>query len=1059
MAKGNTNIFLNNQNVADANVAGSIVRLTDGSVKLKAGLPSGITNKEIRLALNFRNAFKQGDAAGAINSFFSSVQAQFKSIRYASDNILFWVVRKKYSYREITQYSDSGSAFASGYLGRLFPSQSRNVSQWWNQGASGLMNNPLTQIASSTLDISTTMDFSDGTDLKNYFNVTSDSIGVVANTKYLQLDTTLPLIDITQERYGVPIPFSASSENKISPTTRNIMYNLSKFNTALMRRNLIPVAYGNTTVIANLAVDATLPHGLNLINDLPTFVKLNTSIMTLIGGLKSAIRDIRVFRYISYLSNIGNKAGFNYRDNRPSTGADKDFVVLSGEEQAAGITEEINSLAAISQAQAAVQKAAQSDIINSFFQGRGSQIITPSGGVVRSNIESGELIIEPDEVPALPGLPPAEFIDEVPPGTEENTFNATGEQIRLDWDGSPNAEILSGWAGQSGTSYILQGGASLNGERDLFIVAPTTDANGRGIPELQAKYPLGSVVYVTNNVTGKTVRAIIGDNGAAYRGWGELSGKLAESLGIDIVTKSDGRKVTGNSKNYNISIQLDTSQNVGPRGSQTIDSINTFLNNTPSAPAPVRQVNTTGINQVAQGIINSRGASTPTSVAPTKVSNGQTVVDIDALMNEGFSGTAPAEQPATAPVVSTQYYNKQGVPIIEVDLPTESGIPNGGSTLAADILDTPDLTNNDAFAPTPLTLTSTPSSTTQQQNTGTVTVPGFNNTQNTQNQQAQSDQTFISEMTSLLDSIGSGKYSNRQKSDRYTFFINVEGAYQEVDYLLKRLSTGLNPCKSIIQRLSTAATTALSNSIDTSSPATAASQLSLLGIPSQFADLGGEVIKLAFANKNSNTAITDAISDQFTNFTDPLLENPWVGAYDSVVGGFNELGGLIGGDSAVGGLLPTSSELFDALDPGLFLEELKIPSILPSVDLGSIKDLLSLAASVATSGPPTSLTGLIKMQEQLYSIICNFELPDITFPALEALLKMNFKELEQKIKEMVTRFIERILDQFNILKILKNLKKTFKELLEEIKQKIIEQLFSCEKYKKADKSGKPSAGG
>jgi DNA integrity scanning protein DisA with diadenylate cyclase activity len=99
------------------------------------------------------------------------------------------------------------------------------------------------------------------------------------------------------------------------------------------------------------------------------------------------------------------------------------------------------------------------------------------------------------------------------------------------------------------------------------------------------------------------------------------------------------------------------------------------------------------------------------------------------------------------------------------------------------------------------------------------------------------------------------------------------------------------------------------------------------------------------------------------------------------------------------------------------------------------------------------------MQEQLYSIICNFELPLITFPDLEALLKMKFKDVKQMVIDMVTKFVERILDQFNILKLLKNMKKTFKQLLEEIKQKIVEQLFSCEKYKKADKSGKPSVGG
>jgi hypothetical protein len=1035
MAKGNTNVILNNQNIADGNVAGSLTHITNGSVKFKQGLPSGISDKEIKLALNFRNSFKQGNAASAVNDFFKSLEAQFKSIKYGSDSILFWVVRKKYSYREITKFSSSGSFFSQGLLPRLFPSMSRQVGEWWNQGSSGLLNNPLVQATSSTLGISTSVDPGATTDLKSFFDVTSDSIGVMANTKYMQLDSTLPLIDITQERYGVPIPFSASSENKISPTTRNIMYNLSKFNTALMRRNLIPVAYGNTTVQANLAVDATLAHGVNLINDLPTFVKLNTGIKALVFGLKTAISDIRIFRYISYLGNIGNKSGFNYRDNRPATAADKDFIVLSGEEQAAGILNEINDIASLSQAQALVQKAAQSDIINNFFQSRGSQIITPTGGVVRSEISSGELIIEPS---TLPELPPAEFVDEIPAGTDGNVFEAA--EARLDWDGSPNAKIYSGPAiGQFETSYRVQDGY-LNGETDLFVVAPTMvrGANGRYTYDssLGAKYPLGTVVYVTNK-NGTTVRAIIGDNGPAENGWGEVSGRLAQSLGIPIVTTESGRRVTGGS-GHSLTFQLDPTTRV-PNGSSTRSGLTTLLNNVQSTP-PTQPINNAGVNAVAQTIIDSRNVdSTVTEADLARATRydkkGQPYIDtlvfLDDAVNETEAGTVPAPTPASAPAVYTADNT-----IVEPELPAWDG----------EVVQT-------ATASTP---SSTP---TEQQGSGAVSAPGVSSIQTAQNEQAQSSTDVLAQMTTLLDSLGAGKYSNRQKSDIYTFFINVEGVYQKVDYLLKRISTGLNPCKSIIQRLSTAATPALTNAIDTSSPATASSQLALLGIPSQFADLGGELLQGVFAGEDATKTIADTISDQFTNFTDPLAENPWVSAYDDATGSLNQLGGLVGGADFAGGILPTSSDILEFLDPGLFIEDLKIPSILPSVDLGSIKDLLSLAASVATSGPPTSLTGLIKLQEQLYSIICNFQLPIIDFPDVKALLEMDFKDVKDKLKEVYDRIVERFLETFNIAKIMKDLNKTFKEMMDELKKNFIKQFLSCEKYKKADKSGKPSVGG
>jgi hypothetical protein len=398
--KGNKNVITGSQNIADANVTGSLVYLNNGAVKIKSGLGKLVSNTELESAIKFRNSFKNANVASTLNTFFAEIESKFKSFSFANDSILYWVVKRKYSYREIVRYNSTGSAFTQGFLSRIVL---QGLTRFASEAATSLQNfanNPLVQASSSIIGITPT-DLGTA-DLSNFNDVTSDSIGVMANTKYMQLDSTLPLIDITQERYGVPIPFSASSENKISPTTRNIMYNLSKFNTALMRRNLIPVAYGNTTVTANLAVDATLAHGVNLINDLPTFVKLNSGIGALISALVSVITSPRVFQYISYLSNIGNKSGYNYRDNRPALASDKDFIVLKGEEQAAGIIDEIKEMASLAQAQAAIQKLAQGDFIRDFFSAKQNAAILPAGTTIGGQ-ESNLVVRTEDQIGGVDG--------------------------------------------------------------------------------------------------------------------------------------------------------------------------------------------------------------------------------------------------------------------------------------------------------------------------------------------------------------------------------------------------------------------------------------------------------------------------------------------------------------------------------------------------------------------------------------------------------------------------------------------------------------------------------
>ena len=1057
--KGNKNVITGSQNIADANVTGSLVHLNNGAVKLRSGLGKLATEREIQSAVNFRNAFKAGNVATALNSFFSSVEGQYKSFSFANDSILYWVVKKKYSYREIVRYSSTGSLFTQGFLSKIVP---QGLTRFANEAATSLQNlanNPLVQAGSSLIGVTPT-DLGTA-DLSNFNDVTSDSIGVMANTKYMQLDSTLPLIDITQERYGVPIPFSASSENKISPTTRNIMYNLSKFNTALMRRNLIPVAYGNTTVVANLAVDATLAHGVNLVNDLPTFVKLNSGIGALISALVGIISNPRVFQYIGYLSNIGNKSGFNYRDNRPAMASDKDFVLLKGEEQAAGIVNEINEMASIAQAQAAIQKLAQSDVIEEYFSGR-SKVVLPRNTVSPSG-QTGPYAMPADEIISTTPIDTGAYPDTSPDGKQSPnnmtrfSFNNDGN-LNLDQDISSSKSKVLGRLGVAGQTFTNDGEV-------LGFTVPLQWPAGGGDPYIQLDSTGKPVSYMgqpaivtfTDN-TGKIhkVLAVANDTGGFHadnknsnnRTWGEFgtnTWRALESQGYGVTLSKD---------------RLDP-----PPGARASFE---FLDGNVKTVEGYRTLRSELISQgrlEASYNANSNSSANIKAVTQAATQAAQTplqgALEIDRNTDlpawESGATSTPSDIPPTSPgAVANNTANDY------ITLPGEVGTPNQLAASSG---------SSDAFAATALTAqqpaVGTPSSTDALEPTsltlnppGTIAAPGFSGAQT---QQAATGTSLLQDVVSLMSGIGSGKFSNRQSADTFTFFINVEGVYQKVDYLLKSVRIGFNPSKAIQQRLSTTAATAASSKLDTSSSATAATQLSLLGVPEGLADASSALIGGMFDNDQSNDVVTGLISDKYNDYIDGAMENPVAQTitsyYDGGAGAINQLGGLLGADPTLGPLLPSSSELIDVLDPGTFFEGLEIPSILPSVDLGSIKDLLSLAASVATSGPPTSLTGFIKMQEQLYSIICNFELPIINFPAVEALLKTDFKDLDDKIKTMVQRFVKQIIDRFNIVKLLKQANKTFKETLDALTKQFIKQFLSCEKYKKADKSGKPSVGG
>lgn len=306
--KDNDNTITLAPALADLDVVSNLDLLKNDTT-LRQALPSDtISDGELQAAIDYRNAFKQGDVITALCNFYSSINGTyFKQADFSLENILFWYQKLFYSNKEITSYRSQASYYSQNILTNQLP------------GAALFAQNA-----------SNNASFNHNT----YFDNISDSIGTIANSKYIQLDQTLPIFDVGQQYYGVPIPYAASMENKISANTRNVMFDLSHKTTLYMRRNLLGVAYTNLINQQNMKADASTSHGLNLINDLPTFITINAALDNFKNAISSVFNEAKIFGFVQYLNNIANESGFNLRDIFPRSPGDKDFTVVTSAENA-----------------------------------------------------------------------------------------------------------------------------------------------------------------------------------------------------------------------------------------------------------------------------------------------------------------------------------------------------------------------------------------------------------------------------------------------------------------------------------------------------------------------------------------------------------------------------------------------------------------------------------------------------------------------------------------------------------------------------------------------------
>ena len=254
---------------------------------------------------------------------------------------------------------------------------------------------------------------------------------------------------------------------------------------------------------------------------------------------------------------------------------------------------------------------------------------------------------------------------------------------------------------------------------------------------------------------------------------------------------------------------------------------------------------------------------------------------------------------------------------------------------------------------------------------------------------------------SILQTRAQQPYSNRQFVSPINLTLNVEGVYLQVDFLQKPISGNSynvykqNSVLSTNQSLITSNIVIANNKKDRNSR-----KLSTVGgIPPQF--ISQNNLSQNIFN-TGNQAISQGIANRVPNIASAIGKIP----YSSTV--LSEL-------NAVPGVAPITSALTQATTNPLGSTQalLKASGInlqgdLPSASLGSLNQVFTLASTVASSGPPTSLQGVVSVEQQVKSLICNFKPPTVNFGFL--------KNLDQILQKQPNDANEQLQHQKNIQK-------------------------------------------
>jgi hypothetical protein len=1033
MRKPNNNGITVIPDLADINITSTVSRLRDStsyfSVVPNNGSPEDvISQQEVEAAIQYRNSFKSGAPLTEYTNFFRQLQSKYfagggggNSVYYggtfSNDSVFYWI-KKYFSLPELSKFISATSSF---------------YRQAWNTSSY------------SQIHLKFILEKYKA-DTTSFFGSFSDSIGLLANSKYQQLDSTQPIFDITQQNYGVPIPFTANMENKVGPTARNLMYDLSKMNTALMRRNLMNLAYYSAAYTNNFRVSSRVPHACNLVNDIAFFVENSQQprVEARANTLKNATFfnfSGRLFNFIQYISNIGNRCALNLRDVYAPDPSDKDFVVEPGSTDIAvnqlnqeSINAQINDINKYAIADATIGRNlyGNTEDANSqfagtnfvgknmeFYQGSWQNIYTvrPTGGAGFGQ-------------PSGPFTQTSDIIDGV---FSENQPIISAEGIdgvrtlSVNTDGDITGAALSP-TGQSKTATNIPNTSNI-----LGYTIPLN--NG------QTAVPKGTPAIVTFRLSdGRTVsELLVGNDVGGYntdygnpnakRLWGEIGyntfNKLASDYSVNVNYSTNGSKIQGISTNIQ-SISYQFLDNAGAR--------QTFANY--SGPLAIKQAT---YNQLRDQLLNegkigvnvSTGGDYLPPLNPQGSTLDESIFDIEEMVNQEAAQFGVSQTNAPVNNVTQQ---------VAGALPTTTPAPQ------------------------------------QQSVVSKIPEPVINDTPTTPEERNAAVQRALD--------MSARPYSNRQRMLPFSFLLRVEDIdgetrYVAVDYLLKKivsdnfniytriatLAKNFAPSLERILRDTGARGQTLSDYISKIPPQLleanlrdifSSGNLDLLGVNASTPE-GQQILGQVRSILNQKGITNNTLNQTYQTFinaasqrlpTDLLSQiTSSRGVFDSFAAEINTIG--------QGDILPTTGALLDVINP-LTYTNINIPNIIPSVSLGSIGDFVQLASSIGTSGPPTSVGDIYDFAKQINQLVCNFEWPDFTWPVIEKLIEVKFdpEEINKAIKAELRKVIKGITDALNPSEIYKQIKLRAEALYKQVKK----DLFECDVKKRSDKTGQGDIG-
>jgi len=1087
--------------LADINITHSITRLEDSTtyfsvVPSSGGDESIISKKEVLAAIEYRNAFKSGTPIADYVNFFKKIEQDYFNNQFtfkltgdatntpnlndlsgfSNDSILFWV-KKYFAFPELTKFLNATNSF---------------YRSTWSRSTFNAIHLKfiLEKYKANT---------------KSFFKSYSDSVGLMANCKYHQLDSTQPIFDVSQDNYGTPIPFSANMENKVGPTARNLMKDLSKYNTTFMRHNLLQIAYYNAAYIKNMKVSSRVAHGCNLVNDIAFFVDFAKKTQTRTATIKTKFNSFnnKLYTFIQYISNIGNSCALNLRDiYAPINGYDKDFTVTAGSDTIAAqnvnastndaIDAQLNELQQFALADQAISGKLYADTASLKYLGD-TRVIFNDAGSYTKEYGPDTAVEEPDGV-YVPlhdnGNPAAEQYEEnLPSIGGDPTVIEDLDTGALYW--SDTNESLTRFEREAylteKEAALIKGIAEGGTSADELYAADQGSAAAlevRFVNTYQPGQTAGSVSQATGTVTKgepawddkyKSTTTVGGvDKNYNVNKWVTTTKRDYSSVQGVLFHDTDGSTMGGATGKYHVVIDKDgTIYRTVP-----LDYKTTFAQSSYNA------------NFFSVALVNKTG-ETPTSSqinAAAQVTNYMTSVAPN--MNSGWYFTHAQADSNTA----------GGVDIAGLGAASSGGKNVDEANWLPSVLSRAGLTQS------PLVKSSTTRSTPTAARASSIEVNQAAGTGELQSAETTVATTEASTESALaatavegidINSVelksavnyastaSSRPYSNKQRMVPFTFKIRVEDidgqeTYLTVDYLLKKVVADNFNFYKLINTLK--ANTIASKEITSYSTDPGSSGQTLSDYISKLSEYdwrnvlsSGNITRaLAAAGIDASTTEYSQLYNVFnsvltqnaltsqtlaqgfqsfvslgasrlpTNILGSLANNATF--YDSIVGQLNQIGAS---------QLPIASDLISSLNPFNYID-INISGIIPEVSLGSLDDIMSIASNLATAGPPTSIGDALDLAEQIKNIICNFEIPFINWPVLETLFKLKFnpKDIAKAIKDELKKIGDRIKDLFNPEKILKAIEQQIVSYF----TTLYKRLFVCDEKASVDASGQEDAG-